>query len=103
MSFWVQCTGGQRSNKGQSLFFGMVNAAEKLMLQTTDCNWNVKTIVHLSKFFYYLVSMLAKTINECENKCWFYNTEMPLALVSPHLLPETSCLYFFSQTFCIEV
>lgn len=81
---------------------GTDGAARCLKLRLTGWNWNVKPIVHLSKFFYCLVSMLAKTINECENKSWVYNTEMPLALVSPHLCCLKHHVYFFSQPFRIE-
>lgn len=62
----------------------------------------MKPIVHLSKFFYCLVSMLAKTINECENKSWIYNKEMPLALVSPHLCCLKHHVNFFLNLFVLN-
>lgn len=88
----------------QSFFVNPLNAlhmGRRGELLWLDWNWNVKPIVHLSKFFYCLVSMLAKTINECENKSWVYNTEMPLALVSPHCCCLKHHVYFFFSTFFV--
>lgn len=46
--------------------------------------------------------MLAKTINECENKSWIYNKEMPLALVSPHLCCLKHHVNFFLNLFVLN-
>lgn len=63
-----------------------------------ELNWEAECtfeqILLLSRF-----QCLQKTINECENKSRVYNTEMPLALVSPHLRRLKhcgyTCLFFF--------
>lgn len=94
--------GGTRDEFHKSTVGGTDDAAWYTKLHLPDWNWNVKPIVQLNKFFYCLVSMLAKTINECENKSRVYNTEMPLALVSPHFRCLKHYVYFFSQPFCIE-
>lgn len=98
----MQC-GGTHDKTSKMIVVGTDHAAWYAKLHLTDWNWNVKPIVHLNKFFYCFVSMLAKTINVCENKSWVYNTEMPLALVSPHLRCPKHHVYFFSQPFCIEL
>lgn len=96
----MQCTGRQMRNKtGKSLGFVLTVQFDTA---TFDWNWNVKPIVHFSKFFYCVVSMLAKTINECENKSWVHNTEMPLALVSPHLCCLKHHVYFFLNLFVLN-
>lgn len=64
-------------------------------LDRLELNWETNCTFE-QILFIVLFQCLQKTINECENKSRVYNTEMPLALVSPHLrCLKTSWLHFF--------
>jgi len=96
----MQCTGRQMSaNTGEAsrLLWTTALGSLNLIWLTAIEMW--KRLYIWANSFIILFQCLQKTINECENKCRFYNTEMPLALVSPHLLPETPCSFFFFPTF----
>lgn len=75
------------------------NAARYLNLHSTDSDWNVKPIVHLSKFL--LLSCFAKTINECENKSCLQHRNATGFGFSTHMLPEISCFFFLNLLYWI--